>query len=299
MKYYEKYTNLNLRIFDGEGGGAPAAEGTAGQSMPGSQTAEQQNIGEPVQPEGQTQPTREEAFDQFIKDNKDLFGAAVEKSLKGRMKGVNARLNQAEQKINSFTSLMDALSERYGTEDVGDLEKAVRADDSYLETEALERGLSVDQLKHIKGIERENATLKKKEAEFQQQKAVEETRNRLVAQSDECRNVFPNFDFGKEYDHPETGERFQNLINAGIDVTTAYKVIHQDELISGAIQYAAQSAQQKMLNDIQARGMRPTENGSSGNAAAVSSGTINPSQMTKAQREEISRRVLKGEKVVL
>lgn len=296
MKYYKKYTNLNLRIFDGEGGGAPAAEGTAGQSMPGSQTAEQQNIGEPVQPEGQPQLTREEAFDQFIKDNKDLFGAAVERSFKGRMKGVNARLNQAEQKVNAFAPLMDALSARYGTEDVNSLVQAIQADDSYLETEALERGLSVDQLKHIKGIERENAALKKIEAEFKRQRAVEETRNRLVAQSDECRNVFPNFDFGKEYEHPETGERFQNLINAGIDVTTAYKVIHQDELMSGAIQYAAQSAQQKMLNDIQARGMRPTENGSSGNAAARTK--IDPSKFTNDDIDEISRKVRNGARVV-
>lgn len=58
------------------------------------------------------------------------------------------------------------LAQKYGV-DPGDLEKlssAIEEDDSYYEDEATRRGLTVQQLKEMKRIERENETLRPQRA---------------------------------------------------------------------------------------------------------------------------------------
>lgn len=57
------------------------------------------------------------------------------------------------------------------------------------------------------------------------------------------------------------------LLRSGVDARTAYEVVHKDEIIGGAMQYTAQRVQEKVVNDIRARGMRPPENGGSGHRA--------------------------------
>ena len=78
---------------------------------------------------------------------------------------------------------------------------------------------------------------------------------------------------------------------------TAYEVLHKDEIIPAAMQFTAKTVESKLAKKIAAGGQRPAENGmGSGSPAVVKS---DPSQWTRADREEIRRRVARGEKIRL
>ena len=81
----------------------------------------------------------------------------------------------------------------------------------------------------------------------------------------------------------------------GVDVRTAYELIHKDEIIAGAMQFTAKTVEQKIANKIMANGARPNENGMSSQSAAVVKSDV--SQLSKADRQEIIRRVARGEKI--
>ena len=66
-----------------------------------------------------------------------------------------------------------------------------------------------------------------------------------------------------------------------------------DELLRRAVQYGAQRAGQDLSRSL--AGGRIAENGGGGHAAAIS--TVDPSRLTAKEREEIRRRVARGEKV--
>ena len=83
------------------------------------------------------------------------------------------------------------------------------------------------------------------------------------------------------------------LLNCG--VRTAYEVIHKDEIIPAAMHMTAKTVEQKLTNKIIAGGARPSENGNSSQGASVTKSDV--SQLTKADRAEIARRVARGEKI--
>ena len=87
------------------------------------------------------------------------------------------------------------------------------------------------------------------------------------------------------------------LLFAGIDVGTAYMAIHKDDVLSGAMQATAKNVEQKIANKIAAGNHRPAENGTSGQSAAVIK--ADPSKWSRADRDEVRRRVARGEKISL
>ena len=90
-------------------------------------------------------------------------------------------------------------------------------------------------------------------------------------------------------------QKFVDLLRSNIDVRTAYEVLHKDEIIPAAMQFTAKTVEQKLTNKIIANGARPAENGMAAQGAALVKSDV--SQLTKADREEIIRRVQRGEKI--
>ena len=88
---------------------------------------------------------------------------------------------------------------------------------------------------------------------------------------------------------------FVDLLRSNIDVGTAYFVLHKDEIIPAAMQFTAKTAEQKVVNKVIAGGSRPAENGMNSQSAAVVKSDV--SQLSKAVRQEIIRRVARGEKI--
>ena len=89
--------------------------------------------------------------------------------------------------------------------------------------------------------------------------------------------------------------RFVKLITNNVDIRTAYEVMHRDEIIPAAMQYAAQAVEQNLSRKIAAGGLRPPENGTGSRAAATVRSDV--SKLSKADIDEVIRRVANGERV--
>lgn len=234
------------------------------------------------------------SFQELIEgEYKAEFGEYVQNVIRQRFKA-NA---ENEEKLGKMTPIMEMLGQKYDIDpnDIDRIAKVVGDDDSLYEAEAMERGMSVDSLKAIKQMERENAQLKQREQQSIADQRLRAHFNALAQQADEAKKLYPNLDLGVEMQNP-TFARLTSP-NVGVDVRTAYEVVHRDEMRGAEMQFAAQKSAERMANAIRSGSMRPVENGLQGQQSA---GVVkaDPKSLTKADREEIKRRVRLGEKIV-
>lgn len=266
-----------LTFFDGEGTGSDSGQAAADQT--GSDTT------------------------QVAAEEKEDLDADFEALIKGKYKaqydarfqqGINARHKdymQNKQQLESLNPMLDMLKEKYGVSDVGELQKAIMDDDSYYEQEAVDRGMTVEQLKYMKQMERENKAYKEREQETIKEQMQREKIEGWLRQETEFKQKAPEFSLRAELANPE----FERLLAAGVNVETAFNVIHQDEIMSGAMNYTAKKAVEKTVNDIKARGMRPSENGLGTTATEPKRKTVG--EMTGEEILEMANKAKKGEKI--
>ena len=302
---------LNLQLFAEGGDGGTGAEGATGatataavsqkkgvKSNPladvkyGTQAEEAAPVAEVEATPAPVEAVedRNAKFEALIKgEYKDLYDQRVQDTVQKRLKGSK----ENEAKLNSLTPILDMLAKKYGVDasDIKALNKAIEEDDSYYEEEALEKGVSVEQLKAIRKMERENAELKKQMEEQNRRDNANKLYAQWMEQEQQTKSVYPSFDLRTEMQNP----KFVDLLRSNIDVKTAFEVIHKDEIIPAAMQYTAKQVEQKIANKIIANGARPTENGNSSQGASLTKSDV--SQLTKADRAEINRRVARGEKI--
>ena len=311
--YKNKYNPfaLNLQLFADGGagdGGTGAAEGATGvnavaavQQTKGSknpladvkygiqedsaQTSTVQETADVVET-----PDRNKEFEKLIKgEYKDLYDAKMQDTIQRRLKSTR----ETVEKYEALTPTLEMLAKKYGVDaaDIKALNQAIEEDDSYYEEEALEKGITVQQLKEIRKMERENSELRRQ----MQEKENRENANRLyqkwMEQAQQAKAVYPSFDLSSEIQNP----KFIDLLRANIDVRTAYEVLNNDKIIPAAMQFTAKQVEQKLTNKIVANGARPSENGMSSQSASLTKSDV--SQLTKADRQEIARRVARGEKI--
>ena len=68
-----------------------------------------------------------------------------------------------------------------------------------------------------------------------------------------------------------------------------------NEIIPAAMQFSAKTVESNLVKKIASGASRPAENGMNSGSAAVVKSDV--SQLTKADRQEIIRRVARGEKI--
>ena len=305
------FRKLNLQLF-ADGGAGDGGTGASGQgvteaaALPQTKGVknnplsnvkygkqEEAQVANVQSEEVQTETTvdRNAEYKKLIRgEYKDLYDAEVNDTVRKRVKNYQETVD----KYNALTPTLEMLAKKYGVDatDVNALNKAIEEDDAYYEDEALEKGISVEQLKNIRKMERENADLRRQ----MQEQQVRDNANKLYAtwmdQSSQLKSVYPSFDLNAELQNPQ----FVNLLKSNVDVRTAYEVLHKDEIIPAAMQFTAKTVEQKIANNIAAGSKRPTENGMSSQSAAVVKDDV--SRLSKADREEIIRRVQRGEKIV-
>jgi len=308
MKIKSFIPMLSLQIFaEGAGDGGTAqgqgvTAGAAAQQSKGEKGNPLANVKYGIQEEAapaaevqqttvaQTDPEAE--FEKLIKGQyKAQYDARMQDTIQKRLKGTKETVD----KYNALQPVLEILAKKHGVDasDIEALQKAIEADDSYFEEEALKQGMSVKQFKEFRQIQKENADLK---AQMQEQQ-TKENANKLYAgwmnQAEETKKIYPSFDLKAEMANP----KFLELLKSNIDVRTAYEVLHKDDIIRGAMQFTAQTVESKLAKKIAAGGARPAENGmSSGSAAVVKS---DPSLWSKEDRREVARRVARGEKIRL
>ena len=266
----------------------PLANVVYGKQADAAQTADVQN--ETTEAEVVQQPDRNAEFEKLIKgEYKDLYDARMQDTIQKRLKGTKETVD----KYNALSPTLEMLGKKYGVDpnDTEALNKAIAEDDAYYEEEALERGVTVDQLKEIKKMERENAELRKIKQEQENREKGQQLYSQWMEQAEKAKAIYPSFDLRAEMSNP----KFTDLLRANIDVRTAYEVVHKDDIIPAAMQFTAKTVEQKLNNKIIANGARPAENGSSSQSSTVVKSDV--SQLTKADRDEIRRRVARGEKI--
>lgn len=122
------------------------------------------------------------------------------------------------------------------------------------------------------------------------QNAVQHLHAQWAAEEAALRRSQPVFSLQKELRDPEM-RRLMQL--PGMRVQDAYRLVHYND----SLNRAAQAVEQGVVQRIQQRASRPTENGIRPGGAA----TIHPdvASMTRAQREALERRVLHGAQIEL
>ena len=241
-----------------------------------------------VQTTSNTLDERRKAFRELVTGEfKDIYTEETQRMISRRFGEQQA----LEQKVQGQQAVIDMLMQRYNIGD-GDLSKltaALENDSAYWSEAAEEAGMTVDQYKKFQKLQRENANLQKMQEEQRDRARSQQQAQKWFQEAQEVSKKFKGFNFAKELQNPE----FVAMLRAGTPVEHAFKVMHFDELMSGAIQVTAANTEKMVANNVRAKGNRPAENGT--NAQSAFTVKDDPSKLTKQDFEEIARRVARGE----
>lgn len=241
-----------------------------------------------------TLEARRQAYREFVEnpENKDIHTEELQRVINRRFKETKGM----EKSLADQQPIMDMLAQRYNITD-GDAKKilaAIEEDTSYWEGVAEEAGLTVEQYKAMKKLERENAEFQRMRQRQQRQQGEQAAQQKLAAwyaESEKVKEIYPSFDFQQE----AADRDFLGLLRAGVGVQQAYELRHMEEIKANAAKVAAQTAGQQMAAKIQTKAARPKENGTSSQSAVIVRNDVH--NLTKEERAEQARRAMRGEKI--
>ena len=147
-----------------------------------------------------------------------------------------------------------------------------------------------DKLKNEYGIENEEGLLERIKNGSNFKESPDDFKV-WKTQSEKLKEIYTDFDLNTECKDP----MFVSLLKSGADMKSAYEFMHREEILNEAISFAARKTKESVLSDIKARSMRPSENGISKRSAAIMKTDVR--SLTRKEREDVSRRVLRGEKI--
>jgi len=229
-------------------------------------------------------------FEELIKgEYKDLYEDRLKDTISKRLKGTE----EVVRRYDALSPVLDLLAQKYGvdTNDVDALSKAIEDDETFYEDEALEKGMTVEAVKQMRKMERENAALKKAMEEKQNKERAEQDFAKWMQEADRVKEIYPGFDIREQLQDPA----LRRLLMSGIPLQQAFEALHLKEIMGGAMQFTAGKIAGKVANHV-ASGMKRPQEGAMGNQATTVS-KRNVSQLNKADRQEILRRAARGEKI--
>lgn len=310
----KKLINLQLMAEGGASAAAPSAEGGAATGVKGDSPVSQNGEDltkvvygkssnqEVANPTNDTKTTdsinpadRQKQFAEMIKKG----GEWHEEFNKYSQDMINKRFKETknlEKTLESHNAILGLLAAKYGV-DVSDtkaLEKAINDDNSLFEEAAFKEGLSAEQYRQKLQLEQENARLKAAQEEAERNAGAEQIYAKWLSDSEAVKAKYGvDFDLAAEMENPQ----FTQLLGSGVDFEAAYKTIHFDDMLNGAMALTAQNVSQAMVNNIQSRSRRPAENGTQSASSTIFK--ADPSKFTNADLDEIARRVAAGEEIYL
>lgn len=285
---------FDLQLFaDGAAAGASGATaGSDGASANGSvngTTGDNTTAAGSDTAEGAVQEQdRASLYAKFKEDYKEEYNADVQKLVRNRLH----KANNYEKKTQPLFSV---LADKYGVDasDVDAIIKAVEADDSFYQEKALEAGMTVAEYKEKRKMQQELERYRAEDRQRRETAEKTESLNRLYAQAEEVKKVFPDFDLNKESQNPD----FARLVSKGVSCLAAYKAVHHDDIVAAAMATAVQKASDKLSASVAANASRPNENGMSSQSSAIS--TVDIKNLTKEQMADFKKRAAGGEKITL
>ena len=315
---------MRLDLFDGEGGApaaAPAAaEGAATPSgapaIPGKKPGKFDNVIFGKQPKAETpaetppaaesakapateetKEAREKRFRELISGEfKDEFAAENNRIFKQRweeMKGVRQRAETAEAKVKEMQAAVDLMKARYGITDgnMTALQKAITDDIDMWNRAGAKEGLTGEQKRTLTMSQMRVSQLEEAEKSRLGSERAQRQLSKWNAEAVQLVEKYPGFDLWKESENPS----FVGMLQAGVPMEHAYKVIHMDDIIADAIRTTQSTVEKQVTDSVRARGSRPMENGTAAQSAAIVKS--DPSKMSKEELFEVARRVRRGEHI--
>jgi hypothetical protein len=316
-----KMLPINLRMFDGPEGAAPAAPGATttdttvkpGGSHPavkgetvvyGKQPEPKPNEGDKGTAKGQaaidqkpTTPTPEERKAQFEKliseEYKDLYTEKTQTIIDKRF----SETKNLEKQFGVLQPALEILMDKYNVKDPSKLTDAIMNDVDFLEELAEKAGMTVEQFKQARKLQSENEQLSLKVKTIEAQQKMDEQVSAWYKQADELIGTkekpgpYPEFDLKKE----SLNQDFVSLLKSGVNVKAAYEVVHMDDIKNNIAKTTAKTVENNVTANIQAKGMRPAENGVNNNSGVVVKNDVK--QLTKEDRAEIARRAQSGQAI--
>lgn len=267
---------------------ASAAENT---NIPAAGESTEGNSKSGVSTTSDTLEAKRQAFKDLVEgEYKDQYTEMFQSAFNRRFKEVKGM----EDSLTAQKPILDMLMQKYkiADGDMGKLQKAIEQDKTYWESAAEEAGLTVEQYQAMQKLERENEELKRMRQRQQGEQAAQQQLNVWMQEADKLkRDFYPDFNL-----QTEIGNRqFLDLLKAKIPMKQAYELVHMDEIKAATARNAAQTASQQMQANIKAKASRPSENGTSHQSAAIVKSNV--SDLSRADRAEIARRVQRGEKI--
>ena len=259
---------------------------TQGQQQSLAQGTEQNQGANDQQPGTEPKEPTAEEWEEAKKRYAKFFGDDVHAAVNKRFK------NQADagRQLQAMQPMLDVLMRNTGTSSLEELQSAILSDDSLMEKEAEERGMSVESLREVKALEAENEQYKA--AQKQQQEA--QFIANLQQQEQQMKQTFPDFDLIKEMGN----EKFRGMIQMGFSVEDAFYGIHGKELQAQSMAYGVQAGKAQTAKAIQANGMRHVEGASRGGRASVNV-QAQDGEMPEEMYDRIRQRTMQGENVTI
>ena len=207
---------------------------------------------------------------------------------------INRRFRETKE-LEAFRDragkLIDALSEHFGVE--GDIESIMGALDGVKSAPVPAAGDGGAPAPAPRETE-EDAGAEHAARMISRAKAVLGTAaeyGKFTREAEDMKKIYPSFDLEKECRDP----RFTKLAAAGLGIRGAYEAVHHNELLAGAMQYAADRVFEAARSGVGSASLRPEENGTAGEAAHPA--RRGAASLSEKEIMNILKRVERGERI--
>ncbi len=252
---------------------------------------EKEKVANPENNTVEKQKTDKKAeFDALIKgEYKDLYTAKVKEIISKRLKGNEV----LKGKLAKLEQIVEVLADRYKVDknDLEALTKKVADDDALIIDNAKEKGMDVHNYRYIKNLEKENEYYKALEQQKAQNDKIDQQVKKWYAESEQIAKEYPDFDISAEI----ANAKFIELLRNGVDMKTAYEVVHHADIIEAIKNKSAMDAEKQTAERMLSVANRPVENGLSAQSSALVKTDV--SKLTPEQRAQIAKRVAMGETI--
>lgn len=127
-----------------------------------------------------------------------------------------------------------------------------------------------------------------RQSEWEQRNDMRYRLDKWHAEGEAVKEMYPEFDLAEEMKNRD----FFSLCYKGIGLADAYLIVHKDEIVRSAMEYAASELMKS--GAMRAGGKRMREG-----MLSVSDVPDNSKKLSKSERKELIRRTERGERVVL
>ena len=274
---------LNIQLF--AEGGAVGEGASVGDSQTGENNAEVNGGNPDAGDNGASQNGEvkaDELLDNFYKEHPEAKKEADKRTSKV-VKGRVYEMNRAMQKSDA---VMQKLMVRYGVNDIDALNEALDSDEVF-EALAAERGENPDTMRELENLKVLQRQVEHQRHQEELDRKANETFNGWMQEAEPLKERYPGFNLENELQNPEFGK----LLQRGIPMEHAYKLLHHDELIKAAETAAAE----KISKNVQSRAARPSENGLGNQSGVVVKSDVH--KLTKKDRADLAKRAARGERI--